>query len=54
LEQYLDLVLDGTYEFDRFDVVEGEGWLKNNSIQCQNISFDKLSKEPQQKMLFAI
>jgi DNA polymerase III alpha subunit len=52
--KYLDLVLDGTYEFDRFDVVEGEGWLKNNSIQCQNISFDKLSKEPQQKMLFAI
>lgn len=52
--RYHDLVLQGTYHFDKYDIVEGCGTIKNNSIIPNDIRFLKIQEEPSQKLLFTI
>ncbi len=52
--EYLDLVLNGTHEFDRYDTIEGEGIFSNDSVQVHTFCFTKLEHEPSQKLLFAL
>lgn len=62
--KYHDLVLQGVHQFDRFDIVEGEGNLQANqtsnyritgqSIQVNKFNFIKIKKESNQKLLFDI
>lgn len=54
MNQYYDLVIDGIHEFDRYDIIEGSGELKNRSIQCSKYNFIKLNNNLSQKMLFEI
>lgn len=54
MKEYFDIILQGTHEFDKYDIVEGEGVLKGNSIQTNSVRFTKLQKNHSQKLLFPI
>jgi error-prone DNA polymerase len=54
MNHYYDLVLDGIHQFDKYDIIEGEGLYSNRSIQCSNHKFITLNKNPSQKMLFDV
>ena len=51
--KYIDVILDGLYEFDMHDVLCGEGVLKNNSISCTNFKFEFVNQKPKQLLLFS-
>jgi error-prone DNA polymerase len=50
--KYLDLVLDGLHQFERYDLVEGEGDILKNSIQVDTFELQKLPYAPLQQELF--
>lgn len=50
--KYHDLVLDGDYEFDKFDIVEGCGEMNNGSILVNKFVFHKIEKQNKQLFLF--
>lgn len=50
---YHDLVLEGTYEFDRYDCVEGRGIFRNNSVQVSDFVFGPAQKIYRQNFLFS-
>lgn len=51
--QYKDLILPGIQPYDRFDIIEGSGVFKNNSIVVESFLFHGIESEPAQKMLFS-
>ena len=50
--KYHDLILDGDYEYDKFDIVEGWGHLNSGSIIVKRFMFDKVQKTDRQLLLF--
>lgn len=52
--EYLDLILKGIHEFDKYDTIEGTGIFSNNSVQVQDFKFIKFENEPCQKLLFPV
>jgi len=50
--QYKDLILSGPKPYDRFDIIEGIGVLKNNSIAVESHQFHSIQQDPAQKLLF--
>ncbi len=51
--EYLDVVLNGTHQFEKYDTLKGKGILQNNSVTCSEFSFDKIAKQAVQLELFS-
>ena len=51
-ELYLDLIVDGLIDYDKFHIVEGEGFFNGKSVKVNRPNFLTLPKNPYQKMLF--
>jgi error-prone DNA polymerase len=52
--RYLDLILDGLLDYDKYDVLEGSGYFNGKSIKADHYNFVSLPKNPYQKLLFQI
>jgi error-prone DNA polymerase len=50
--KYLDLIVDGLIDYDKFHIVEGEGFFNGKSVKVNRPNFLTLPKNPYQKMLF--
>ena len=50
--EYLDVILHGTHEFDKYDVLRGKGKFQNNSVSCVEFSFENIQNQPKQLELF--
>lgn len=42
--KYLDLIFEGSKNYDKYDIVEGSGLFQNNSVQVSNFQFEKAQK----------
>lgn len=51
--KYLDLIVDGCLPISKYDVIEGEGYLNNNSISVKRHTFSNIVRECKQKELFS-
>jgi DNA polymerase-3 subunit alpha/error-prone DNA polymerase len=49
---YLDLILDNLVDYERYDIIEGEGFHNGKSIKVDKFNFVSLPAEPAQKLLF--
>jgi hypothetical protein len=50
--KYLDLIVDGLLDYDKYDILEGCGNFNGKSVKVDNYKFTFLSKTPYQKLLF--
>lgn len=50
---YLDLIIDDIVDYDKYDIVQGEGYYNGKSIKADKFKLTALPKEPAQKLLFA-
>jgi len=52
-KQYIDLIIPGLHEFDKFDIVSGIGnWSKKNSLAVNSFCFSNIKYETGQRFLF--
>jgi len=50
--RYLDLIIDGLIDYDKYDIIEGYGYFNGKSIKVNKPNFISLPKNHYQKMLF--
>jgi len=50
--RYLDLILDGLIDYDKFDILEGEGVFNGKSVKVDRYNLIQISPEPAQKFLY--
>ena len=48
---YKDLMIDGLQPFDKYDIIEGRGYERNNSITVEFFKFESIQKDPAQLMI---
>lgn len=51
--EYIDVVLNGLHNYDKYDVLNGRGYYKNNSYFCEQFKFENAIIKPKQLLLFS-